>query len=117
MPTPVTRPTAQNLTTRQIVVTASKEKAGVGILRERTKSANLPALQIVEDVAHPARVRTEIAITKNMTNFESMKIGVHIESPCLNTDEQKLATHQHDLPLAMKMLEKEAADVSVEWFD
>lgn len=111
MPKPVTL----NPTSRTIALSAVKTRSG-DIIRESKKTMNLPSLAEVEDMTNPAHVTTELSITKNMANFESMKIGVFIQSPCLCTDEAKLATHEHDLSLGMKMLEKEAALVSGEWF-
>ena len=111
MPAPVSR----NLTTKAITLSATKSRSGE-VIREESKTTALPSGLEVETLTNPAHVATELSITKNMQNFESMKIGVIINSPCANTDADKLATHERDIALAMKMLEKEAAVVSSEWF-
>lgn len=97
---------------RKIVVGAQKSRLGE-VIREQHKHSENP---ITEEIKNPAVVATEVSITKNMDNFESMKVGVVIASPCHNTPEAKTATHDDDLALAMKLLEKEAAIVSGEWF-
>ncbi|WEV89384.1 hypothetical protein H10PHJ05_83 [Aeromonas phage HJ05] len=36
---------------------------------------------------HPARVRVEGSVTQNMGDFNSVRVGVMIDRPCVNTDE------------------------------
>jgi hypothetical protein len=117
MPAPVTRQpnNNQNLTAGQAVVTAQKLRMGE-IIKERTKSAPIASSSETEAIQNPSHVTTELSITKNMDNYESMRVGVSISSPCHNDDEPKLVTHEHNMNLAMKMLAKEAALVSSEWF-
>lgn len=103
MPSPVNR---------KVVLGAQKLRQGI-VIQERTRYAENEAS---EAIVNPATVATEVSITKNMDNYESMKVGVVISSPCHNTDEAKTGTHNDDLALAMKLLEKEAALVSSEWF-
>lgn len=83
---------------------------------EKSSTTSLPSHDELAELTNPAMVATELSITKNMQNFESLKVSVSITSPCECNDLAKLATHAHDIELAMKMLEKEAAVVSGEWF-
>lgn len=97
---------------RKVVLGAQKLRQGV-VIQERTKHTENP---ISEAIKNPASVATELSITKNMDNYESMKVGVVISSPCHNTPEAKADAHASDLELAMQLLAKEAEVVSGEWF-
>lgn len=111
MPIPVSR----NPTASSIVLSAVKSRSGE-IIVQQSKATDLPSHDEIETLTNPSHVSTELSITKNMDNFESLKVGVSITSPCRNEDGAKMATHQHNLDLAMKLLAKEAEIVSKEWF-
>jgi hypothetical protein len=101
---------------RKIAIVANKTRSGVNIL-SRTKNQHIPStLADTEQIKHPAHVRTGIGITRNMENYESLKVEVHIESPCENTPQAKKDTHNADLNLAFELLANEAKELAQNWF-
>lgn len=105
MPKPVTRET-------KITVAASKSISGKVVI-EKNKSESQPGYN-TEDLKNPAYVGVDISITKNMENYESLKIGVNICSPCKMDDKEESAAR--DMEIAMAILTKEAEELSKEWF-
>ena len=73
-------------------------KAGADITRHEEEVTH-PTYELGCD--HPARVRVEGSITQNMGDFNSVRVGVMIEIPCIPTEEAIAETY----------------DIASEWVD
>lgn len=47
----------------------------------KNKTSKIP-VDNIQDIQHAARVRVEASVTKNMGNYESIRVGVMVEMPC-----------------------------------
>lgn len=54
-----------------------------------------------------ARVRVEGSVTQNMGDYNSVRVGVVIERPCLNTDESIRACYDETSRLVDEMVQTE----------
>lgn len=79
---PVVRPRRRISTVGHTVVDVQHREGRMeGELHERREQTR----HLFDD--HPARVRVEGSVTQNMGDFNSVRVGVMIDRPCVNTDE------------------------------
>ncbi len=65
-------------------VSRERKVSGVGFSEEKNDVKKVP-IDSLQDTPHVAKVRVEGSVTKNMGNFESIRVGVAIEWPCAPT--------------------------------
>ncbi len=65
-------------------VTKSAKHPNYGEAEIKNQTGKIP-VDNLQDVANPARVRVEASATKNIGNYESVRVGVMIDMPCAPT--------------------------------
>lgn len=73
---------------------SSEHKSGRDTVSEKSDVKKIP-IDDLQDVPNPARVRVLGSVTKNLGNYESVRVGVEIEMPCLPNTEAIDATYKN----------------------
>jgi hypothetical protein len=93
------RPVLQTTQEAVIVVTSS----GVGIGEEKRKS-----LEVRKFETEPAYVRVNAGVTKNLGNYESLRVDVSLTVPCYVEEIEQVQTRTAEL--VAKMLDDEVEE-------
>lgn len=92
--------------TQSTSVTRKTQNYGESELKNKT--SKIP-VDILQDIQNPARVRVEASVTKNMGNYESIRVGVMVEMPC--------APNEKDVTRMYKYLSQRVYDMTAEEVD
>jgi hypothetical protein len=74
-------------------VSVSAKAAGTGEMGIKDNTRKVPVNNL-QDIVNPGRVRVEASVTKNMGNYESIRVGVAIEWPCEPTPQALKSTYE-----------------------
>lgn len=66
------------------------------------------------DCANPGYVGVSLGMTKNMGEYNSLKMGVHISLPCLPTDKAVQKTYRKASRMAAEFLDEEYENAMAE---